>query len=253
MRSRGTRKSPPSGSLTYARCFSRWILRGGLNGVGTTLEADKVVKRMSVGRGAGRWLGILLGVVVLSSALSGCTGTRARGIYFHTGEANPKLEKSINDGFKEASKARTPVDPDAKVLIDMVPEGMSFSNDVLSVDEGYAHEIKGKFKLLPLGTGSVCQVRMVIEYTLVIGLIDPSYYVMCTANTTHEGLIDEAKRMASEAGGDLVIGSYLVSNPQKSIAYGLSGWIIQMDPKLKGKPLDLRPTDMKSKDNQESI
>jgi hypothetical protein len=193
--------------------------------------------------------------------LTGCAGVVTKGIFSHVGEADPTQEKQINNEIAQIKKKYEPPKEEVKVFIDTIPEGLVYQNHTLSVADGYDHKLLGKFSAAPdpfiyyavysnafkykdPWRNAYCNFHAVIPFLF----LSPTFWVAgCYPSNVvpHEDLINTAKNVAVSAGGDMVLGSYSGSRPDKSTAIGFSGWVVKMDKQFKGKAIKSTPTKIK--------
>lgn len=193
---------------------------------------------------ASRLLAPLL--IVAVSGLSGCAPLHRTVEYTATGAADPRGDAKVKEDF-EAERAN-PLPPEAEsatILIDTVPEGVSLENGVLGIEDGYRHQIIGKFKMGPdMGIfpaytegwrKGVCYWQQpLVLVTLFIWVLVPTYYpCYVTGAVDKADMVDALKRVAYEAGGDLVIATYVGENQDR--ATSAVGFILRADPRLAGE------------------
>jgi hypothetical protein len=200
---------------------------------------------------------------LLSFAMIGCAGVPSKGQFTHVGEADPVFEKQVNKRIKDVKKLYEAPEAEVKVFIDSLPEGVVYSDGVMSVADGYKHELLGKFSASPDAIVYYAGISYAFKYkaawrnaycnfhSVIPPLMySPTYWAAgCFVSGTlpHEELINSAKNIALSAGGDMVLGSFMASRPEKSTALGFSGWILKMDPQFKGKPIKSKPKELKEK------
>ncbi len=130
------------------------------------------------------------------------------------------------------------------MLIDTVPEGVSLDGGVLGIEEGYEHRILGKFALtgdsgiFPAYRNSwrkpYCYPQCVLVIgTLFLWAIVPTFYPCFTTEMVGKAeMVDALKLLAYEAGGDLVIATYLTQDQDR--AAQAVGFVLQADPRVLG-------------------
>ncbi|NLE85400.1 MAG: hypothetical protein GX607_03270 [Myxococcales bacterium] len=182
-------------------------------------------------------------IVASTIAAVGC-GTLHRGAKFTSvGAADPRADAQVKDRFNEARGE--PLSADAErvvVLIDTVPDGISLKDGVLRVEEGYEHQVIGKFELTPehgffppyregWRKGFCHPQQVLIIGTLFMWAIVPTYYP-CWPKTgvPKADMVDYFKMIGHAAGGDMVIASYNAED-QDTAAEGV-GFVIKSDPRL---------------------
>jgi len=188
----------------------------------------------------------LITLLLLSTLVFlGCGAVHRRATFSSTGAADPTADTKIRDEFK-ANRAN-PLPAEAQsvtVLIDTVPEGVSLDDGVMGIEEGYEHRILGKFTLaadsgfFPAYKTSwrkpYCYPQSVLVVgTLFLWAMMPTYYpCFPTEMISKAEMVDALKLLAYEAGGDLVIATYVGHN--QDYANQAVGFVLQADPRVLG-------------------
>ena len=183
---------------------------------------------------------------LLALFLCNCATLRTQLRYSGFGEADFSRDRAVTERFKDS---RDEPAPQVKVLVDTVPEGLSVKDGLLRVEEGYSHEILGKFSLLP--QNPVISIYAFADYedgwrkvlcypqiplvwlTLSIWPLVPTFYP-CYGSVTQrrEKLLDDVKRITQAAQGDVAIVSFGLSpNLDPEEAFGAAGYILRLDPR----------------------
>lgn len=175
-------------------------------------------------------------------ATVGC-GTLHREVKFTSaGAADPRADAQVKERFEEIRDEPLSEDEEkVVVLIDTVPAGVSLKDGILTIEEGYEHQIVGKFTMAPDMSffppyregwrGGFCHPqRILLVATLFVWMIVPTYYP-CFAHATlpKADMVDYFKRLGHAAGGDLVIASYILED-QEDVAQGM-GYVLKRDPR----------------------
>jgi hypothetical protein len=184
-------------------------------------------------------------LLVGTTGILGCGAVHRKATFSSTGAADPAADTKIRDDFKTARTAPLPAEAQAvTVLIDTVPEGVSLEGGVLGVEEGYEHVILGKFALT--GDAGIfpayktswrkpyCYPQSVLVIgTLFLWALVPTYYpCFTTENVSKAEMVDALKLLAYEAGGNLVIATY-VTHDQDRAAQAV-GFVLQGDARVLG-------------------
>jgi hypothetical protein len=212
----------------------------------------------------------LLRVILTLGALllCNCAAINPSMKYQSFGEVDVQRERDVLSKYRELrdTSEGSAAKPEVKVLVDTMPEGLELKDGILTVTDGYSHEIVGKFTLGPGRGAGVTGVLWFADYksvahkvacypqvlltwvTMGIWFLSPTSYV-CWGNTLmeKEELIDHLKVIARSAGGDLVMTS--ISSYEPETAYGASGFIIKRDPNSqKSRPQKLAPSHQSSRE-----
>jgi|GEM_PF-1565542 len=188
----------------------------------------------------------LLILLLLSTVISlGCGAVHRKATFSSTGAADPTSDTKIRDEFRANREAPLSAEAQAvTVLIDTVPEGVSLDGGVLGIEEGYEHRILGKFALsgdtgiFPAYKSSWRKPYCYPQSVLVIGTLFmwalvPTFYPCFTTDSVSKAeMVDALKLLAYEAGGDLVIATYLTQD-QDTAAQAV-GFVLQADPRVLG-------------------
>ncbi|MEM9692304.1 MAG: hypothetical protein AAGA56_07155 [Myxococcota bacterium] len=154
-----------------------------------------------------------------------------------------------------------PTDGEIIVLIDTLPEGITTNNTSFSVEEGYQHELVGKFALASQGRfywlvgfpeyddgwrKGLCYWQAPLHWlTLGLWMLVPTDYACNTATARDKvTFVADVKRLAKEAGADTAIIGFLGINQEEAVAVG--GILLRLDPKLKGEELKTKPFEYKN-------
>jgi hypothetical protein len=202
----------------------------------------------------------MLRLMLLTAALVstvGCFGAVHPSLsYRKFGEADPQAERKVTENF-EAHLAPTSPDAKVKVLVNSIPEGIEVSAEVISVKQGYQHELLGRFTLGKGGSAwsfpdyeagwkkGYCYPQTPLHwFTLGIwGLLPIAYPCNVPNLRPKEYWLDQAREVARTVDGDVVMGSYVGEGEDE--AYGFSGVVLKRDPKLedlKATPLPKQTT-----------
>jgi hypothetical protein len=189
---------------------------------------------------------VLLGAMLVgTTVLLGCGAVHRKATFSSTGAADPAADNKIRDDFKTARATPLPAEAQAvTVLIDTVPEGVSLEGGVLGVEEGYEHVILGKFALT--GDAGIfpayktswrkpyCYPQSVLVVgTLFLWALVPTFYpCFTTENVSKAEMVDALKLLAYEAGGNMVIATY-VTHDQDRAAQAV-GFVLQADARVLG-------------------
>jgi hypothetical protein len=202
--------------------------------------------------------GLLITLLLALSA--GCATVRPPAEYLATGQADPEKEQEVREKFAETNPEEPAKDVD--VFVDTIPEGFGYADGVLSVQEGYQHQVLGKFELP--GGGSImdyypwgftdykegwrkglCYWQVPLGYaTLFVWtfVFPASYPCMATGVMTKVELLRYIRQLAKSAGGDTVIFSYTSAHNDK--ATGAVGFVIRKDPRFTDQKMESKPMQM---------
>ena len=182
-------------------------------------------------------------LVALTLLSTGCAPLHRTVEYTATGAADPRGDTKIKENFEAGRESPLPADAEnVTVMIDTVPEGITLENGVLGVEDGYQHRIVGKFKVGPDAgffpaykqgwrKGACYWQQPLVIATLFIWAIVPTYYPCYTTPALPKAeVVDALKRVAFEAGGDMVVATYLQESQDQ--ASSAVGFIIQTDPRM---------------------
>ncbi|MFK7785259.1 MAG: hypothetical protein AB8B56_09090 [Crocinitomicaceae bacterium] len=191
---------------------------------------------------------LLIGVIFIQ----GCASIKTKSDFTIVGDADPAREIEINKEYKK-SKA---IAEEVRLLINQIPEGIEYNDGIISISDGYNHDIIGSFKLLNnINVGLFCfsnyrsntakyfaYPQVILSYlTLTLwSSLSPTAWPFLGTRLKKVDAINDAKQLAHVAGGDLVIASYLF--PDGQYVAGLIGWVVKVDPNFK-------PDEIKIKEN----
>lgn len=177
---------------------------------------------------------------------SGCASVYMRASFHHIGEADPTIDQRVKDEYEAQYTQPYQGQENIKVLVNSIPEGLSWSDGLISNKEGYQHQILGSFSLgaswgaFPDYKQSwrkyVCYWQEPLVWvTLAVWYLVPTYYPCYTTSMRpKEEIIAEVKRLTGIAGGDLAVIQYGGVDPEEpSLASSAGGFIIKLDPRLK--------------------
>jgi len=208
---------------------------------------------------------IALGALCIG--LTGCATLNPVVNVTSLGEANPSRDEEIAERFEEATSDDEPVDASVRVLVDTVPEGLTYADGQLSVDEGYAHEVVAHFEMTTDGgflnfptfwfTASffdyeatwrrgLCWWQVPLEWVSLgfWSVVPTSYPCHPTIFRSKAAWVDSVKALAQAAGASSAIMSYIDADQKE--ARGTVGFLIKLDPKVlvgrfKTRPMELKP------------
>jgi hypothetical protein len=206
----------------------------------------------------------LLGL--LSSGLFGCGAIRPNLSYEGFGKANPSGDAALVATLREGSEP-APVGEEVLVLVDTLPEGVTIDKDTIQIEKGYDHALLGKFRL-QAGPGSLVAAMRFPDYkddwrkgycywqaplgwvtlltwTLFVPLAYPCWG---DPKISKQDAVDEAKQIAKAAGGDVVILSYGNSVSAEGHVYNAQGYVLKLDPRMKGGQVKIKPIDGPTKE-----
>lgn len=219
-------------------------------------------------KGATGILRVALGAFCVG--LTGCATLNPVVNVTSLGEANPAHDEEIAERFEETINGDDPVDGSVRVLVDTVPEGLSYSDGQLSVDEGYAHEVVAHFEMTTYDgflfptfyftagffdyeaawRRGLCWWQVPLEW-VSLGFwtaVPTSYPCHPTMVRSKAAWVESVKALAQAAGASSAIMSYVDADQQE--AKGTVGFLIKLDPKVlvgrfKTRPMELKPADDK--------
>lgn len=197
----------------------------------------------------------------------GCGAIQPTLNYEGFGQADPERDEQIVTGIRE--NVPPPVGNEVVVLVDTLPEGISLDDGAIKVEDGYQHQLLGKFALLPGNGGFVSAISFAdykdswrkgycywqaplgwVTLTLWNFLVPLNYPCWGDASMTKKDAVAEAKQVAKAAGGDLVIMTYAGTGMtgDANYVYGAVGFIVKVDPRMKEGDIKTKPADGPSKD-----
>ncbi len=197
--------------------------------------------------------GVSLACVLL---LGGCAQINSKVEYTGLGVADPASDDQIAQDYKQRIHREPKEVQDVVVLVDTLPEGFKYDDGVLSVADGFDHDVIGKFRFR-MGTASfyflawfldyedgwrkgLCYPQVPLEWvSMGIWSAVPSSYPCHPGPRTKAGLVGEAKVLAAAAGGDGVIMGY--NSVKQAKALGAEGFIVVLDPEVRGKDMKTEP------------
>lgn len=189
---------------------------------------------------------------------AGCAPVKSQPFFQSHGAANVAGDQQVVERFEEARDREEQVEADeVTVLIDTLPEGLTFEDGVLRVAEDYDHEVVGKFVLGPkagmfyLAAGfhdyedgwrkGLCYWQAPLEWVTLgfWSVVPTSYPCHPTPVRSKVDVEQEARLMAKSAGADTVLMGYLGGDQQETL--GAAGLLIRVDPRMRGDGLRTRP------------
>ena len=189
--------------------------------------------------------GLLSLILLCTVVFLGCGAVHRKATFSSTGAANPAADSKIRDDLKASRDKPLPAEAQSiTVFIDTVPEGVSLDGGVLGIEEGYEHQILGKFGItgdngiFPAYKTSWRKPYCYPQSVLVIGTLFlwamvPTFYPCFTADKVSKAeMVDALKLLAYEAGGDLVIATYLMDT--QDAASSAVGFVLKADPRVLG-------------------
>ena len=220
----------------------------------------------------------MVGLLLTTSFFFGCQTVEIKdelvSTFSYMGEANFQQERKIRKDFKKSLEKQTPIKKGSvKVLIDAIPEGVSYADGVISVKEGYKHEIVGKFTIQRDFNALFWQQYWIMNYespvanvlcnaqaplkVLTLGIwtvYSPTYWGCWPKfKYTPEQATDDVARLAEVADGNLAITSFfriVPSDIDEDVAViNMSGFILRIDPRMKNGKLKTSPQKLDSAQN----
>lgn len=200
---------------------------------------------------------LLAAALTLGLMASACGAVNPQLFLTKYGNADPALEKQIRDDFATMSADTKAVDAEeVAVLVETFPEGLLLDEGSLKVKEGYAHLVIARFTLTPdrglfvdykeAWRKGVCYPQDVLVLATIglWALLPPNYICWAQGAPDKTEWIEEVRRVASAAGGDLAVISFFAFVEQDR-APGVQGYIIKTDPKVNrdADPQQLPPRD----------
>lgn len=185
----------------------------------------------------------------------GCAGLRPKGNFTAMGEANPEKDEEVMKAYKTTGDQVIGTDA-VTVFMDTIPEGITFSDGKVGVEAGYNHEVLGKFDMTAdgghimfmslmgfpdyrsSGMKTFCYPQTVLNYltlTMWMWFSPTAWPCYAKIGGSRTEMLGDIRNLVHNAGGDLAIAGYVTGYDGK--VWGASGYVIKMDPKLKGKKL----------------
>lgn len=117
-----------------------------------------------------------------------------------------EIAKRIEDGRKKPPPATK-----FPILVDSVPAGIEIASGIIKVLPGFEHKVLGRFT------------------------VSPVYQQLFLK----EEILGSIKKVIAASGGDAAVISFFGDDAE--VATGASGFVITLDPRMKGEPLDTTP------------
>jgi hypothetical protein len=210
-------------------------------------------------------------VPILTLVVSGCGAIRPTIEYTRFGEADPERDRSVVNDVRQSYEAPPPSAQQVAVLVDTIPEGLDVGTGQIKVVDGYQHQLVGKFQLTHASrAGSLslwwfsdyesdwrrgyCYPQVVLTLaTLMIWSMTP-LAVPCWGDPrmTKVDAIAYARRIATAAGGDLVIMGY-GRRFDSELILDAAGIILRADPRMKRGELKSVPAKVPLAANGETM
>ncbi len=186
---------------------------------------------------------LLVGSALL---LCSCATMRPSATYTGLGEADPSRDRKVVSQFRSALDATgdAPV-PEAKILMNTIPEGIDVGNDTLQVAAGYRHRVLGRFMIsYPMGTPLwfsdyestglkvLCYPQVPLVWlTLTLWIAAPTTYP-CWGSVLRDkaDAVDHVKQLVHSAGGNAAIITADGGDHERTMMLG--GYILEIDPEM---------------------
>lgn len=203
----------------------------------------------------------------VATLLLGCGAIQPTLNYEGFGAADPERDQAMVQKLRETEPP--PVGSEVVVLVDTIPEGINLDDGAIKVEDGYQHQLLGKFALLPGAGGFVSAISFPdykdswrkgycywqaplgwVTLTLWTFLVPLNYPCWGDASMEKKDAVAEAKQVAKAAGGDLVIMTYAGAGlgGDANYVYGAVGFILKVDPRMKQGDIKTKPADGPTKD-----
>jgi hypothetical protein len=180
------------------------------------------------------------------------------------GEANPERDEQIAERFEDAPSAQQPADEQVHVLVDTVPEGLTYADGQLSVDKGYDHEVLASFEMKTIERHAtfwftaqffayedtwrrgLCWWQVPLQWVTLgfWSVVPTSYPCHPTAYRSKAAWVESVRTLAEVADATGVIMTY-ADDDQKEALRTL-GFLVRLDPKVLGGHLKTQPVKMNS-------
>lgn len=200
-----------------------------------------------------------LAAIAVAALSTGCATLNPRVLsYASFGEADPAGDRAVIAAYDAALEAPAEgAQPEVKVLMDMVPAGITVKENTVSVDDGAPYHLVGK---LVLGVRQgfffsdyrdgwrkpLCYPQdVLVAFTLGVWALVPSYWAcMVDRQMTRDEVIGAVKRVARAAGANLVLFTYLGGSASTESVGGGRGILLKTnasssDPR-RAPPVDTR-------------
>ncbi|MCH2108519.1 MAG: med21 domain-containing protein [Polyangiaceae bacterium] len=186
--------------------------------------------------------------------------------YTGVGIADPERDEEIRQEFQAQVKDDTiRKDRQIIVLIDTLPSGFNLSDGVVGVDDGWDHEVLGKFSISNFDTHlrfsnykdgwrkGLCYPQVPLQWlTLTLWTLVPTDYPchpLISAKKT--SVIQDVRALVHAAGGDAAIISYRGQGDDRAV--GAGGFIIRLDRKAVDENGDLETTPIPKDDLKSNL
>ncbi len=198
---------------------------------------------------------LVLGTLVL---LSGCAAVTPSIAFNAAGASDPVRDRAVRKALEDALDSSEEMKGEAdsiQIFAGTIPEGLVLKDAVMSVAEGYSHQIIGKISLrAPNGLVGFsdyragwkkpyCYPQVVIGMGIFTYYL-PTYWPFCFADAQPdlEYWMKDIRSVAHKMGANMVVGSYLGMNKDGLSAAGFDGVLILADPRALGKKSEPVPT-----------
>ncbi len=183
---------------------------------------------------------------LLLLGLLGCGAVRSEPAFQGLGEADLERDAAVIETY-EATVGDEAKREDIRVLLDTLPVGIKLSEGSFGVEEGYNHQMIGKFALGPGANlfwfndfeagwrKGLCYWQVPLTWlTLTLWWAVPTFYPCFPSSyRTKLAVTRDAKTLAAAAGADTVIMGFLGGDQEDTL--GAAGLMIRLDPEMKGK------------------
>jgi hypothetical protein len=190
-------------------------------------------------------------------ALSGCASLNLKADYRSMGEFNLARDSAVRTRYSQLRERPLAGETGVKVLVDAIPKGIQLKDGLISVDSGYQHRIVGKFTMAPDGGALpdyrdtwrkyVCYPQIPLAYLtgFMWAVFVPTYYpCFPTSFSPKTEIVRSVEKLVLASGGDAAVMSF-VGEKDLENAMGATGFIIQLDPRLKQGSLETVPQKLK--------
>jgi hypothetical protein len=203
----------------------------------------------------------LLLALVLQLASVGCATVHPKITYQGFGEADPEGDHRVMENYRKSRETKVSKQ-EVRVLVDTLPEGLVLEGKTLKTQDGYQHNVLGKFAVSPKGPVGPWGLLVFPDYRqswrkgycywqaplgwLTIGIwpffVPLAYPCWPTPVTGARRVLSAVRNLVKSAGGDMAVIGYIRHDGR---IFGATGFAIRIDPRMRGKKLKTRPTKLR--------
>src|SRR5438309_4845391 len=88
-------------------------------------------------------------LLLAALACSACATLKPQVSFQSMGVIDPDRDLQVTTSMRKAAQEHQPPPHEVAVLLNALPEGLSFNNGEIKVESGYQHQLLGSFSLMP--------------------------------------------------------------------------------------------------------